>query len=86
MVANSINVVRFSTNPSSLEMLFAVSGESVVLRKSTPAAIVMKIKGFFFAIDLHKSSSLISAIDLIVRSLVVCGNFPERFTRGLLKS
>ena len=48
MVANSINVVRFSTNPSSLEMLFAVSGERVVLRKSTPAAIVMKIKGFFF--------------------------------------
>ena len=69
MVANSIIVVKFSTNPSSLEILFPVSGERVVLRKSTPPAIAKKIKGFFFAIDLHKSSFLlISVIDLIARS------------------
>ena len=68
MVANSIIIVKFSTNPSSLEMLLPVSGERVVLRKSTPPAIAKKIKGFCFAIDLHKSSFFISVIDLIARS------------------
>ena len=65
-VANSINVVAFSINLSSSEILFPISGDRAVLRNSTPHASAKKIKSFCFAIDLYKLSLFCSAIDLIL--------------------
>ena len=63
-VANSINVVMFSINPSSSDKIFPVSGERVVLRNSTPDESARNIKGFRIAIDLYKPSLLFSVIGM----------------------
>ena len=80
-VANSINVVIFSINPSSSDKIFPVSGEIVVLKNNMPpAASVRNIKGFRIAIDLYKPSLFFSVIDMFFDVLAAFGYLLARFS------